>query len=166
MGLDVYAYKAVKRTEMSDDDFFEKEPDKHIYLMVHPEFPGHANPLSSGVYSWEEVFCFGQAYSAHTRFRNNLAKLAGYEPFGKSELRHFAGAILDEVKEGPFWELINFADNEGVIGTDFCKKLAKDFDDFQEKAESVQDDIEFRTRYHRWRQACHLAAQDGCLDFR
>ena len=57
---------------------------------------------------------------------NELATLAGY-----------AGADdAWERTDGPFWELINFSDCEGVIGPKTSAKLAGDFAAFQEKADA------------------------------
>ena len=84
------------------------------------------------VYRFESAFDFrAGSYSGYYYWRNELAKLAGnkqtpYESFnGKTELRY--DATVWKSKKGPFWELIDFSDAEGVIGPVVCKRVHKDF---------------------------------------
>lgn len=64
-----------------------------------------------------------------------------------------------------FQELINFADNEGVIGLIVSKKLYKDFQKYEAEAESAFDDSYFYTLYVDWKKAFELASQNGAVQF-
>lgn len=75
---------------------------------------------------------------------------------------HAAGAWSAEA--GPFWELINFSDCEGIIGPVVSAKLARDFQEYQEKANSQLTDYDLE-RYNSWRQAFELAAENGVVRF-
>lgn len=165
MGLSVYAYSEVKKSEMNLDDFYQKDPAKHMTLFIHPHFPDHAKDFQDAtVYSWEEVFSFDSGYSRHLVFRDNLAKMAGYAPSeSASGFKYFATAIKTE--SGPFWHLINFADNEGVIGTEVSKILYEDFAKFENQAANFGD-LDFLARYSRWKTAFAFSSKNGCVDFR
>jgi hypothetical protein len=59
-------------------------------------------------------------------------------------------------------ELINFADNEGIIGTTACAKLAKDF---AEHAAKAGRNGWCAKLYRDWQTAFEMAADGGCVDF-
>ena len=97
-------------------------------------------------------------YGAHSAFRDALAMLV----LGVSAETVWAdpGAYRDR----PFFELIQFADNEGNIGPLACADLAADF--AEHKRDAVGCDLAFQDDYRRWSDACHAAAGTGVLDFR
>lgn len=84
------------------------------------------------------------------------------ERFGVQESSYAASAWA--ATGGPFWELINFSDCEGVLGPATSAKLAGDFATWQEKADQHPDEA-FRVLYARWRKACEMAADGGALVF-
>ena len=109
------------------------------------------------------------SYSGYNHWREKLAEIAGYPSIetdrfgsGLKEMRHDAGAR--EAGSGPFYELIWFSDCEGIIGPITSAKLARDFADFQAKADAVEDDY-WREKYGKWRQAFEMAAEEGAVDF-
>ena len=67
----------------------------------------------------------------------------------------------------PFVELINFPDNEGVIGPVVAAKLAKDFAEFEHRAEeysaSIPDGTDWLENYREWKCAFEMAAKDGAV---
>jgi hypothetical protein len=65
---------------------------------------------------------------------------------------------------GPFYELINFFDNEGTLGPVVAAKLAKDFADHRSKAEQVED-VFFVESYREWDKAFQMAAKQGAVEF-
>ncbi|HEV7251456.1 MAG TPA: hypothetical protein VGN93_31145 [Shinella sp.] len=178
MGLDIIAH--ARLTKIEGVKYLEGEVYNHALEVVeydtydfvarlNPDFPGRADDIEDrGVYSSGDSFGFGAgAYSGYNRWRERLAELAGYpqapiETYGRVEHRHDAGAWT--VADGPFWELINFSDCEGVIGTAVSKKLAADFAAFDAAAQAV-DDPTFYPRYQNWRKAFEMAADAGAVDF-
>jgi len=107
------------------------------------------------------------SYGGYNRWREQLAELAGYpagdyEQYGRTYQSHCVPCWNGEA--GPFSELINFSDCEGVIGASVSAKLAKDFADFQPKADAHEDD-RFRMKYAEWRQAFEMASDSGAVDF-
>lgn len=173
MGLDVTAYHQLKRAEgiLFDEDgspVGEHADMDLVRVWSNPEFPGREDGLIDGAYyeSGPNGEGLSIGYGAYNGWRELLAKLAGYEPvpyerYGHTELRHDAAAWA--VSSGPFWEQINFADNEGCIGPVVCAKLAKDYADFAEKAEA--EGGPFWARYQEWKACFDLAADGGMVDF-
>jgi hypothetical protein len=106
------------------------------------------------------------SYSGYGAWRDDLARIAGFSDAGDYWGDGPAG------EDAPFYELINFADNEGTIGPEAAKDLLEDFRAFRDKAVAywsdgrpeshTQWDIE---RYDEWTEACELAAADGLICF-
>lgn len=168
MGLDITAFSKLKKAvgnEAFDDSGELKYKDGWVRLNKNYDFPGRADDIDDRhAYKYGSFRHFpAGSYSGYNRWRDQLAQLAGY-PLTKwrGEQSHaeacFQGAI------GPFSELINFSDCEGVIGASVSAKLAKDFADFQEDADAHEDQ-RFRLLYAEWRKAFEMAADDGAVAF-
>lgn len=164
MGLDIYAASKIQRRPGDYDG-------EGFYVGSQPdEFAAQADGLEPGSYDYERALDFrAGSYSGYNTWRNQLAELAGYpavrheSSYKPSEELYAAGAW--KAKGGPFWELINFSDCEGVIGATTSTKLAKDFAEFQAKADAHPSDW-FRACYADWRKAFELASQEGAVVFR
>jgi len=166
MGLDITAVNRLKLIENyteGTDGFYVGHTDAC--------FLSRTDGLQRGTYEYGESmgFCAG-SYGGYNTWREQLAILAGcYEPTlhesgydTKGRMLYSAGAWA--ATGGAFWELINFSDCEGVIGPKTSAKLAKDFADFQSKADQHPDEY-FRRKYSEWRQAFELASDDGAVSF-
>jgi len=185
MGLDISIYrKLTKIPAVIDRDSGEPLNPKTrkpltgnvVELYPNPSFPGREKPFKKGVYRYQGYHDFrAGSYGGYNEWREKLAKLAGYptvehERFGVKCQRHDAGAWA--TKKGPFIELINFSDCEGVIGSTVAKKLAKDFANFQTKVDALSgqpndlsDEGWFKSRYAEWRKAFDMAAKGGAVCF-
>lgn len=177
MGLDISAYSGIKKLDATINDDGEAIDNKTLEALpwdgswftpwVNPDFPGRADEIESGaVYSYEDCTGHGIGYGGHYWWRDQLAKVASYPlteqtQYGKTQYCHFAGALA--ARGGPFYELINFSDCDGVIGTVVCKKLAADFAAFAEKAEL--EGGSFYENYQYWREALDMASNNGCIRF-
>jgi hypothetical protein len=175
MGLGVTAYKRIKKVDcVFDEDGDPIDPTTREYVdydaraYVNPDYPARADNIEHmGIYSAEasaHVDC--GAYSRYNRWRDELAKLAGwplgsYEQYGRSWPSHAASAW--DATEGPFWELISFSDCEGIIGPITSAKLAKDFAEYAERAKEVGG--YFYDQYRQWRAAFEMAADNGMVRF-
>ena len=73
-------------------------------------------------------------------------------------------ALRAQYAHCPFVELIDFFDNEGVIGTVVSKKLLTDFQMGIEKARQHSEPY-FFIQYEKWMTAFEYASQDGYVDF-
>lgn len=177
MGLDITAYSKLEKIGVVYDEDGEPidpqtcEPllDDSIVLRANDAYPDRAAGLSAkGCYKFSGCYGFrAGSYSSYNYWRDELAKLAGwalsgYTQYNKEWPSYAASAW--RATGGPFWELINFSDCEGVIGPIACQKLAKDFADHQELADAV-DDERFRELYADWRQAFEIASDGGAVEF-
>ena len=154
MGLDISTYRKIKkldvlfnadhepvdpitRVELDCDDWFQ--------AYKNPDFPARADDIEDrAVYGFEESDGFrAGSYGGYNSWRDTLAKMAGYalEKYdaGYGERESYCVECWGG-DEGPFSELINFSDAEGVIGTAVSAKLAKDFADYQGKADAHSND--------------------------
>ena len=175
MGLDISAYRGIEKIDcVFDEDGDPIDPATREYVdydaraYVNPDFPGRADGIENkGVYKAEESMGFrAGSYGGYNQWREELAKLAGYALadytiYGTTTQRHDAGAWA--ATGGPFWELITFSDCEGVIGPIVSAKLAKDFQEFGERAKGIGG--YFYDRYQEWRAAFEMAADNGMVRF-
>lgn len=174
MGLDISYYKDLM--EASGNEGFDetggiKDDDGWIQINVNPDFPGREDGLKDNhAYKAKEEDGFrAGSYGGYNAWRNDLAKLAGYNAksvdrhgTGRLERRYDEGAWAEE--SGPFWELITFSDCEGVIGPETSKKLAKDFADHQDDVD-IDEGERFKSLYNKWRKAFESASNNGAVRF-
>ncbi|WP_158782806.1 hypothetical protein [Pantoea sp. BAV 3049] len=177
MGLDISAYSGIKKLDARMNGDGEAIDTKTGVLLpqdgmwftawVNPVFPGRAGDIESGaVYSYENCTCFSIGYARHAGWREKLAEISGYPlaeqvHYGRVEKCYLAGALSGEC--GPFYELINFSDCEGVIGTGVSEKLAKDLAEFKGRAMGVSEG--FYDLYLKWKAAFEMASNNGCVRF-
>jgi len=169
-GLDVTAYSGLVEVADAQVDKDGAPKGKNLVRLSPVDFPDRFKDLTPGaIYRYDKEFEFrAGSYSAYNWWRNELAKLGGYTPEeaktdeGKKELRYDASAWKS--KSGPFWELINFSDAEGVIGPVACTKLYADFVKFH-KAAMAHPSKDFQESYADWEKALELASKNGALEF-
>lgn len=173
MGLDIYAYRNADKLPnyYVDEQGYACDKDTHERnhaaqrIWVNPDFPDRADELEDGAFydaeSAESSVTMG--YGNYGNFRNTLAAVAGW-PAQEGERFPYSASVW-YANGGPFWELINFSDCEGVIGPNTCAKIAADFAAYQEKADAHPDEL-FRNRYAQVRQLFEHAAGSGFVKFR
>ena len=84
----------------------------------------------------------------------------------RNKVYHIAWRSCWSGQQGPFCELINFSDAEGIIGASVSAELAKDFAEFQERAASFDwQHPHFKELYQQWREAFELASDNGAVRF-
>lgn len=171
MGLGVIAYEHIIKADGNEAfDETGEVRDGWFQIHVNNSFPGREDRLKH-LHAYRSVggvirFRAG-SYGAYNGWREQLAELAGWPRtthvlFGVDDHCYTAGAW--SAAGGPFWELINFSDCEGVIGPATSAKLAKDFSDFQEKVDLHPDEW-FKKKYSEWRKSFELAANNGVVVF-
>ena len=175
MGLDITAYSNIKRLDahLNDDGEAvnnsngEEVEECYFHVWKNPSFPGRADELVDGaVYAYEDCTGHDVGYGGYYWWRNELAEMAGY-PIRKydtgcgEQVNHFGGALNSG--GGPFYELINFSDCEGFIGTSVATKLLADFKTFHDKAEEIGS--LFFEQYKHWQSAMEMASNNGCISF-
>lgn len=176
MGLDITAYSrvAIENDAEVDEEGYPVEWRKFRKVWVNPDFPGRADDIKHGaIYSFTDKFSFrAGGYGYYSQWREQLAKVAGYPLTEYREdysTRRMHAAACWKGATGPFSELIMFADNQGVLGSSVCAKLAKDFAEHEASARAFsadpEGDSDFIVSYLEWKQAFELAADGGMVDF-
>jgi hypothetical protein len=157
MGVDIYAYRQLTLAPSVEPYSEAYEAGKYRAVYVNPDFPARAADLQDGaVYSYAECEDFlSRSYGNYNAWRDELAQMAGYASASDAWSNH---------SSGPFWELINFSDCEGVIGPAVSAKLARDFAEWDEKAAQFGEDF-YHYGYRQLRAAFEMAADGGMVRF-
>ena len=162
MGLDITAYKGLRvvQTNVKLDE--DGEPLNLDWdTMWYPGggmkwsesiWPGRGKPINPDViYKYDDTFEFrAGSYSSYNTWRDALEKFKG---------------------DVAFQELIDFADNEGVIGTIVSKKLFDDFVKYHDEAKEYANKQCSETcnwffdSYCDWEQAFKFASENGAVCF-
>lgn len=179
MGLDITAYSRLKHIGKHEKDIAlnEGEPggpddfcyyDGHVQAYAYDSFPQSfrgipvlgKRAVSGGDY-FIEGGCFEHTPETVTHgFR--AGSYGGYGQWRADLQRQFNPA---RVPDGPFYELIWFADNEGSIGPEAAKDLLEDFRLHFEHYMPPSSDGWWLTKYRDWTKAFELAADGGLVDF-
>lgn len=157
MGLDIIAYRKLQKVEnpILDEEGYpvnyetEWKPGPSMEW-AEKHFPGRADGVDAdSVYTWDDEYCFrAGSYSGYNMWRDLLAEFSDGSDFR---------------------ELINFPDNEGVIGPVVSKKLYNDFKTNHEKAIQYSTNLEdgeyWLHRYNHWMKAFQYASENGAVIF-
>ena len=176
MGLDITPYSGLKKLDChfdKDGDPIDPRTGELIGDYLRPyrnaDFPGRVDDLEDGaVYSYEAAGPgWGGGYGYYNRLRETLAKMAGYplteyhSRCSGPDMAHAAACWQGQT--GPFCELIDFTDCDGTIGTAVSAKLAKDFQEWDERAKAEGEHFyEFFTAF---REAFEMASDGGAVRF-
>jgi hypothetical protein len=160
MGLDVTALSKVKF--ISADGEYDEMTDRGYEWIgrTNRDWLDRADGRTNGYYSYEERLDFpAGSYSGYGAFRHWLSStMLGVAPaivWGNSRT----------YQDKPFYELINFADNEGVIGPGPAKRLAEAFAAHDKQARDDNAPGSYYEEYVTWWRAFELAAEDGLVEF-
>lgn len=163
MGLDIRAYE---RAELASDPHTDEEREVLVRAFVYEGFEPSLDGLEAGrwyrVGGKEQDFSAG-SYSGYGEWRAALCRAAiRVSP-------EVVWASPDEYRDRPFFLLINFADNEGIIGPKAAERLAREF---EEHAGTVRQALGahdtsgwFTCKYDQWHLAFRLAAGGGLVSF-
>ena len=163
MGLDITAYSQLKDTGRPFD--WDVDEGNASIPHNHQDFAQRCVEFAPGnAFEYEDALhaCVG-AYSYYGAWREKLAKLAGYSPIVRLTRPYSSGAWA--ATEGSFWELIDFTDCDGVLGTAVCQKLTKDFATYEERARHLGDEG-FLYTYLQFKAAVEWASDGGAVVFR
>jgi len=156
MGLSVSVYQNIKKTDN------EEEYDFEAYV-IDEKWEHKIKNLEKGcIYSGDRVdHSISYPYSAHNRFRETLIKLTG-----RSKLLKVDGTIDFEnlPTDIPFYDFIDFADNEGCLDWEISEKIYNDFKEWEERAMIFYDDFSI-VRYLEWLNVFDKAKNGGVVVF-
>lgn len=168
MGLDVTAYSKlvfVTSDETAGLALLEgDEWDKYVHIYAADGFEERLDGKKEGYYRSEgEAFGFrAGGYISYSNWREWLANQIGASCWARNDgmWAEIHKPTLPPIRPiHPFWELLWFSDCEGAIGPETCKKLAKDFAEWESK-------IPFNDpRFQDFKKAFELASNGGFVDF-
>jgi hypothetical protein len=163
MGLGVSAWSKLVAAPGVASRVEYDHPDGYVEFRDELEWTeqnwwGRTGGLKPGVYTYATHYNFGVGYSWYGGWREWLCRSAGH---GDPQ------RVWDEeVLQGPFIELINFADNQGVIAGPVAVKLAKDFAEHEAKIiAAAPKDSGYAEAYGQWWKAFELAADGGAVRY-
>jgi hypothetical protein len=170
MGLDITVYQHAELLEGNHEaidacwDLEGDDPKYHEHLYLADGFEDSQKGLRPLVRPYGEVFGFrAGSYSGYNEWRGVLCQAI----LGVSDQELWDDPL--KYQDQPFYELINFSDCEGAIGSVAARKLYGDFVDNENKFISYVgglDDGEYLiTKYQDWKHAFDLAREDGVVTF-
>lgn len=183
MGLDITAFSKLRyfgHHEVPEGSEHPYDPDTYVRLHVeayaYDAFPhallgvpnqqvkeyGSTKFISGGCFELtpetEQHSFRAGSYGGYTRWRKGLAQQ--FNPYGPGP----APLGSAPAAEGPFYELLWFADNEGTIGQLAAVNLLTAFREHEVAYAAAHDEWDVQT-YRNFLTACELAADGGLIDF-
>jgi hypothetical protein len=155
MGVGITAYSKLALTEEHERD--DRCYDEPLQAFTLEGFSASLRGLEDGrcyerTADTDDTEIMYVPYSSYNRWREQLSVAAlGVAPQG-------VWKDPDAYRDCPFFELINFADNEGTIGPEAAADLLADFGDHPELADTVP-------HWQDWIDGLRLAADGGLVDF-
>ncbi|HFG7030843.1 TPA: hypothetical protein ACGIK9_003342 [Acinetobacter baumannii] len=133
--------------------------------------------------NWRNMLAQALGYEKHEldleTWRTNLAKEMGYDRWqdARSTIHWLILSTTDlneinrtpylsgawQAINGPHWLLLNYTDNTGVIGNEYCKKIYQELLEFEPKAKSLGNF--FLEKYIKMRDIFGLAQNGGVVQF-
>jgi len=179
MGLDITAYSNLKHIGKHEKDPAKNEGEDggiddwcyyedHIQAFAYDSFPASFRGIpilgtnTSGGAKFIEGGCYEITDETETHgFR--AGSYTGYHDW-RADLQQQFNPERDP--DGPFYELIWFADNEGCIGPDAARDLLADFERHAARYRSPVSWGKYgREKYADWTRAFRLAADGGVVRF-
>lgn len=156
MGLAVYVYKDVKRTDVDYDvDFF-------AYVINESWKHKVKNLEYDKGYKGSDCFSFvSYSYRNHSRFREFLLKVISREDLLNDGRIIWEKLVIE--KDLPFYDFINFADNEGCLDWEISGKIFKDFIKFKNNMLSTEADVYFKNMYENWMETFEHGKEKGSV---
>ena len=152
MGLSVTVYKNIKPCSDEDADF--------VAYVCSTKWEWKVKNLTYGKsYKGDYVKKVGVdcSYGFHGLFRGFLLEIAGRPDLLCSDEKVDYDKIYKE-KSLPFFDLIDFADNEGCLDWEASEKILVDFELYSEKA-SQSDNAVMSERYVKWHDVFRAAVE-------
>lgn len=162
MGLDIEAFEKIARIRDLGDGVDLLDPDNRVGIYVNPYFKERADGIMNGIYRvvGERFEFHTGSYTHYNEWRDLLSKVI----LGIPAKRVWFGTPEGDMK-GPFCELINFSDCDGVFGPKTSLKLYQDFKDHELKFVEGSVDAHDCWLYSMFMQAFLIASKGGVVQF-
>jgi len=179
MGLDITAYPAAELTpeHTYDPDACYEAGHRRAFCYAGHEHAARGLALDADVDAATGIR-WGRCYQVDEAgaFGFRAGSYGGYNDFRERLSRYALGVPPQSVwsdpaawRDRPFYELVNFADNEGTIGPAAAADLAADFaterDRVRPKLAHAASGDWYQAKYDAWQRAFALAAHHGIVVF-
>lgn len=164
MGLDITAYSRLTAVGKHVEEWCEDED--HVHAFSYDDFAQSFRGipiLSTGKFGDGSTFLEGGCYAVTDDTKRHGFRAGSYGGYNRWRSNLQAQFNPDRDPEGPFYELIWFADNEGTIGPEAARDLLADFR--EHAATYVLPSLWPSELYGDWTRACELAADAGLIGF-
>lgn len=173
MGLDITAYSHLKHVSNHQDLADEYcEDEYHVTAYGYKGFDRSYRGLEGMDKEFGPGLVGGDCYTmteGTERHRFRAGSYSGYGAFREALASLVGPSVADYWQESdpdlPFYEIINFADNEGTIGPDAARDLLEDFRTHRDAFARTNSDSYWLETYDDWITALELASNDGLVDF-
>lgn len=157
MGLNVCVYGNIKLSKNEDEAVFtayviDKKWDYKIKNLIN-EGEYVADKIYSGV---------SYPYFTHNRFREKLIGIIGRDDLLDSQGKVKWSELTDDL---PFYDFIDFADNEGCLDWEISEKIYGDFSKYHNVAKNTLNFIDIE-HYEIWLETFKFATENkGVVEF-
>jgi len=182
VGLDITAYSRLKHLGQHEPDnsdegceYDPKTYDRvHIQAYAYDDFPQSFRGipvLGTEASNSGHIFLEGGCYELTAETETHAFRAGSYGGYNRwrADLARQFNPGPPHAENGPFFELVWFADNEGSIGPEAAKDLLEDFRAYEDRYAPDVADAWWRdgyvARYRDWMRAFELAADGGLVDF-
>lgn len=163
MGLDITAYSNLTPIGVHTEGWCQAE--NHVTAFAYEGFEAsfrglpilEVRDMGSASFIWGGCYAITASTETHG-FR--AGSYGGYNEWRRGLQEQFN---LPRRPDGPFYELIWFADNEGSIGPEAAADLLVDFR--AHAASAFPEDDWARAKYADWVKAFELASTGGLVSF-
>jgi hypothetical protein len=162
MGLAITAYSRLTHVGKHTD--WCEDYENHIQAFAYDSFPASFRgiPVLATRPIYGSSFIEGGCYAPTAETQTHQFDAGSYGGYNRWRADLQAQFNPGTHPDGPFYELIFFADNEGTIGPDAAKDLQADF---EQHAASYRGEDWAQQKYADWLRACDLAADSGLIKF-
>lgn len=168
MGLDITAYSRLKHVgQRVEEEWCEDE--NHVSAYAYDCFPQSFRGipvLGTKAASGGDAFIEGGCYQVTDETETHGFRAGSYSGYSqwRADLQEQFNPGRDP--DGPFYELIWFADNEGTIGPDAARDLMVDFEQHAAGYNPPGGWAEYgQSKYADWMHAFTLASDHGLVAF-
>jgi hypothetical protein len=166
MGLDITAYSRLRHVGMHTQEWCD-DYEHHVQAFAYNDFPQSFRgiPALGARHVDSTEFLDGGCYEITDETKTHAFRAGSYSGYNawRADLQRQFNSETEP--DGPFYELIWFADNEGCIGPDAAKDLLADFREHADAYSPCGYEDYFREKYADWTRAFELAADGGLVYF-
>lgn len=157
MGLSVSVYQNIEKISEGSEDF------SFSAYVIDPNWAHKIKNLESGQSYKGDCVYNGVSYSCstHNRFREQLINVIGRKDLLGDDNKILWGKLTVDI---PFYDFIDFADNEGCLDWETSAKIYEDFVKWNLLAQCTMDEY-YYSKYSQWLKTFEVGKDRGVVVF-